>query len=447
MTSARPFPLPFSAALLVTLALSGAAGCGSRSDLDAFQPGGSGGEGGGDTTPTGSTTTGTGSTTTATVTQPVECEALTALSIEVVPTPGQARMPELQALPTTGEVLLGYIEASLPASGPLRFTATPAFAEWPPPFSGFPAALDDVEEFATGPGPAGPVGYIRRAGDSVLASQLYPELVKVDAPFQPGDGHILFAAAIQDRYLAAELTAVPGYHVLGVGSYQPGGLPQSEDPLVCTQNPVLGAGVPSGQGFLAAFTQPAVGNACEPSAVWGVAQVARYASSPELGSSLEYSESSAWGLAGEAIMHLAMAPASFGAWLVFQTDGATSETVPPVVAARLGPDGEPLPGDQYIPLTPGGYVPVAIAVAALGDTLAFVWVDVIDPGPPVIIVQLVRPDGSLGPATSFPTNEAWPLGRVRLLGSPAGNSLLVAWEAYADDYRVAMARIDCVGGI
>ena len=63
------------------------------------------------------------------------------------------------------------------------------------------------------------------------------------------------------------------------------------------------------------------------------------------------------------------------------------------------------------------------------------------------LVVRLRPDGSLGPATSIPTNEAWLVGRLRLLASPAQNSLLIAWEAYVNDYRVALARVDCVGGL
>ena len=456
MPSLLPSGPAAAVALTLSLALSGAAGCGSRSDLDPFGAADSGEQGGGTTTsgsgtttPTGSTTSGTTGTTTTTVTGPVECSGLTVLSpLQVVPTPGEARAPELQVLPATGEALLAYIEAPPGASGLLRFSASAAFAEWPPPFSGFPAALENVVDFATGPGPEGPVGYIRRAGDlPVLASQLYPDLVKVDTPFQPGDGEISFVAAIPDRYLAAELTAVPGYHVLGVGSYQPGGLPQSEDPLVCTTNRILGAGVPAGQGFLAAFTQPSYAESCIPAEAGTIAQVGRYDAPPEPGSSLKYTEGSSWVSAGQPLVHLAMAATSSGAWLAFQTDGSTSEVPPPVFAIRLDMAGEPIPGEQYIPVMPAGFTPPAIAAAAVGDNLAVAWVDNIDPGPPLIALQLVRPDGSLGPATSFPTSEAWATGRLRLLASPAQNSLLVAWETSLDGHRVALARIDCIGGL
>ena len=443
--------------LFLTLVLTGAGGCGSRSDLDLYRAGGSGEHGGGGSGPTGTTTatstgTATGTTTTGTTTTtltgPVECSGLTVLSpLTVVPTPGQARAPDLALLPATGEALLGYIEAPPAGSGTLRFSASAAFGAWPPPFSGFVAALEDVADFAVGPGPAGPVGYIRREGDfPVLASQVYPDLVKVDAPFQPGSGEILFITAIVDRYLGAQIGASQPYYVLGVGSYQPNSLPQNDGPLVCQSNRILGAGVASGQGFLTGFTQPALGDSCNPSASGKVVQVGRYDSPPALGSFLEYSESIVFGQAGEAITHVGMAPASFGAWLVFQSDGSTSETVPPVVAMRLDTAGKPLPGQQYTPVMPGGVVPPAIAVAALGDNLAFAWLDVIDPGPPVIALQLVLSDGSLGPATSFPTNEAWATGRLRLLASPGQNSLLVAWETLADDSRVWLARIDCAGG-
>lgn len=447
-----------TACLFSMLVLSGASGCGSRSDVDLSVAAGSGGQGGGDPWTTGTTTltttsTGTGSTTgttttTSTTTDPVECFGLTVLSpLAVVPNPGPARTPELQLL-ATGEALIGYIEAPPGAPGPLRFSASGAFAAWPPSFSGSVAALEGVVDFATGPGPDGPVGYVRRDGDfPVLASQLYPDFVKVDAPFQPGTGDILFITAISNRYFGAQLSSSQPYHVLGLGSYQPNSLPQSEDPLVCQTDRILAAGVPAGQGFLAAFTRPATGGTCNPGAFGSVVQAARYHSPLELGGNLDYLEGAAFGQAGEPIAHLAMAPASFGAWLAFQLDGSTSESVPPVVAVRLNADGKPLPGAQHIPVTPGHYIPPVVAAAALGDNLAFAWADAIDPSAPVIVIQLVRPDGSLGPATSIPTNDAWLSGRVRLLGSPGQNSLLVAWDGLVNDHRVALARIDCVGGL
>jgi hypothetical protein len=176
-------------------------------------------------------------------------------------------------------------------------------------------------------------------------------------------------------------------------------------------------------------------------------QVARYDAPPGLGPSLEYTETSTHETGFDPIVHLAMAPTSFGAWLVWQANGASAEVVPPIVAVRLDAAGKPLPGKQDIVVMGGGYIPPATAVAALGDNLVFAWVDALDPGPPVIGIQIVRADGSLGPSTAIPTNDAWLVGGVRLLASPAQDSVLVAWGAFVNDHRVGLARVDCASGL
>lgn len=88
--------------------------------------------------------------------------------------------------------------------------------------------------------------------------------------------------------------------------------------------------------------------------------------------------------------------------------------------------------------------PTIAAATLVGDALAVAHVDTLDPSAPTIVVQIAKPDGTLGPATSIPTNDAWLTGRVELQASPDGRSLLVAWEAAQDQPRIALARIDCV---
>lgn len=149
---------------------------------------------------------------------------------------------------------------------------------------------------------------------------------------------------------------------------------------------------------------------------------------------------------GEPVAYLHLAPASFGAWVVFQSDGGNSLMVPPIVAARIDHLGQAISALDPIPVSPAGFLTNSVAVASLGDTLAVAWVDSVDPSAPTIVVQLVEPSGILGAGISIPTNDASLSGQIEMLASPDGNSLLLAWEGQVDGPRVALARVDCAGG-
>ncbi len=90
-----------------------------------------------------------------------------------------------------------------------------------------------------------------------------------------------------------------------------------------------------------------------------------------------------------------------------------------------------------------------MAIASLrrdgGDELAVAWVDNIDPTAPTIVVRIVRADLSLGPVTSFSTNPAWLFGSLRMVASPDGARLFLAWDASGGGApTVGAARLDCV---
>lgn len=435
---------------------AGAAACGSRSDLlGTTGDGAGGGQGGATGTAAGGSTPATGgggSTGTTGSTggsAPFECAQLS-LALDLIvpaPSPGLARAPQIALLDPVdpGHEVLSFLDSPGGEAGALLAFRVDAFAEWPPAFDG-PALLDEgVIAYAAGPGPSGPVGLLHPAGaPATLATALYPQLVAAEAPFTAGDA-ILFAAGIPDRTFVAQSTQAPGYGVLGLGSYQPGSLPQGEGPLVCITSPVLAAGVPSGAGFLVAYLEPDPPEpGCDPAAPHPgtVVSVSRYEAPPGLGTFLERTQ----GLRlhqGEPAAHLALAQASSGGWLVFQTDGSTARIPPPIVALRLDAAGNALAPDELIPVSPGGAVVPALAAAGLGDALAVAWIDALDPSAPVIAVQIVGPDGALGAAASIPTNAAWYAGGLQLLASPAGDSLLVAWETFDEGGRVALARLDC----
>lgn len=432
---------------LLAFGLSSAAACGSRSDIASQEPASSGGTGGGGATAGTTSTSTTSTSTTSTGTGgSIECADLSVTPVAVVPSPGVARAPEIALLPSSGEVVVAFLDAPEGADTSLVAGRADVFGAWPPAFDELAVWSTGITRFATGPGPAGPAALLHHtSGTATLATTFFPDISIAEAPLTAGD-EILFATAIPDRYLFGQAYTTPEYDVLDLGSYQPSSLPQSEEPLVCLTSRVLGAAIPSGPGFLAAYLEPDPPEpGCNPQSTGPgtVLSVSRYEAPPGAGTFLTRTQGVR--LAHfEPIVNLGLAPASFGGWVVFQTDGSTSRSAPPVSAFRVDTAGQALDPGESIAVSPGGAVVPAVAVAALGDTLAVAWIDAIDPSAPVIAVQLVLPGGALGPATSIPTNEAWYAGHLRLLASPGGDSLIVSWESSPGDTRAALARIDCV---
>jgi len=441
------------AALLPTFALLLAA-CGARSTLvpsDSASTRGNGGAGGASSS---SVTSGSSSSASSSVGGGYPgCDALVVVDpVAVAPTPTLARAPEIGLPDQSGEVFLSFIEATFDAPGALRAVRMAPFVEWPPPEFGAFLDLDtDIFDYVTGPGPAGPVALLRHAsggGEALLATTFLPHIEGIGL-FSGGDD-LLFVTAIPDRYFAAQADEVPGYNVLDVGSYQPNSLPQSEDPYVCITSRVLGAAVPSGTGFLAAFAEPNPPKpaTCDPlfPLPGSVVSLMRYESPAGFGSFLDRKQGERLG-AVEPLVHLKMAPASFGAWVVFQTDGSTSRVQPGVVALRVDTGAQQLVPGEIIRVSPDGVTWGPIAVAALGDALVVAWVEAIDPSAPTIMVQIVAPDGTLGAATSIPTNVAWLKDRLRLQASADARGILVAWESDLGAALIGLARIDCIGGL
>lgn len=212
----------------------------------------------------------------------------------------------------------------------------------------------------------------------------------------------------------------------------------------------VGAVVPSGAGFLGAFSLPNPPGLfdCNGPPYASIVSVGRYEVPPEPGSFISF-EQGVQRVTGDLVSHVAMAPASFGAWVVYQTAGLDAEVPPPIVAFQVDGHGAALPDPSNpvdVAVSPQGTFS-AVAVAALGDSLAVAWIDSLDPSAPTIMVQIVRPDLSLGPATSIPTGALWYTGRLRMIGSLSGGTLLLSWESSIDDqWQRALARIDCIGG-
>lgn len=447
--------LPRSTPLLLALA-SALPGCGSRSHLLDASSDGAGGTGGAGATSTSSdsTTSSTGDSTTST-TLTTTSSACAALLVQppsnLTVVDGSASRPRLSPDPLGDQALLSLL-STLPgqASKSLFSARVDAFTEWPPSANAVFGIAADVVDYEVGPGASGTVGLVQRDG---MQAELYGSWITNLSPFDvpiTTSSRIQFVTGLADRFFFAGANETPEYEVLGIGSYQPNSLPQTEGPLVCTPNPIHAAAVALPGRFLLAITQPGPNQkACPPGAKnpGTTAWIHRYDSPSEPGSMLEYKGGSPVGvLFDEPIVHLGMAPAKEGAWLVFQTDGSTAESPPPVFAAKIDVSGAWSEPNELYAVTPGGYLPPDVAVAAFGDRLAVAWIDAIDPSAPLILVQLVEPDGSLGPGVSIPTNEAWYSSDLRLLTSPDGQKLLLSWSVSPEEGSLGVARVDCADG-
>jgi hypothetical protein len=321
---------------------------------------------------------------------------------------------------------------------------------WPPDFVGMVEAAADVRDYVTGEGATGPVGLIASAaagGHLQLATTLLPQVGAM--PQQtPGDVP-LFVAGLADRWLYGASQALTSFAKLDVGSYQTGSLEQTEPPSACVTSTVLGAAVPAGQGFVAAYALPnPPSDACDPMApeAGTVVTFYRYDAPAEPGSFLVPTEGDLL-VFGEPLAKLVLSRTSEGAWAFTQTDGSTSDQLPAVLATRVDANGHIVPvGAMSVAVTPDGAATGPIAAAPLGEGAAFAWTSAIDPSAPTISVRTLTPSGAVGPVTTFATSAVFLTGRLRVLASRNLRSLVIAWEGGSSGGAVGLARLDCAPG-
>ncbi|MEJ7727901.1 MAG: hypothetical protein WKG00_01670 [Polyangiaceae bacterium] len=360
--------------------------------------------------------------------------------------PGAAD-PQVAWYPDGETFLLGFtapFEGAPPSFHGMDFDAS---GPWPPSHGVALPLFEMPDGYALASGPQGPVALVGSSTDSnLLAVQLAPDSVTLDAAPFP-DGHPLFAAAIEGRYFYGSRQTLAAYDRLQVGSYQPDSLPQSEDPDLCVSTTLVAAGVPASGGFLGAYgmVDPALPECTPEGGMATSVGLYRYDSPPGLGSNLEETPGDRFTpIVGDPLVHLEMAATSFGAWVVWQNAGLTAEVQPPPMALRVDDSGRALvSGDPGIALTDIGWGG-PLAVSVVGDTLVAAWTDSSQPSAPLVVVQLVRADGTFGPSTSIPSDPLWLTGPLRVLGQPGGDRIFVTWEGGLDATHVALARIDCV---
>ena len=418
--------------------------CGARNVLELGDTDGTGGTASGGTPTPASNGAGASSTGAGGAGGLGECASLVVAEpgpVVVGNVPG-ARDPQL-AMISGVYVFLTFLE---PAGNSSFFhtRVIDSNLAWPPSGPAGFVLIEAAGDYALVEGPDGPAALVTIAGESNVLADLSPSSATIDgSPFPSGQP--LFLAGTEGRWFYATRQPLNDFDALHVGSYQPGSLPQTEEPQnICLGKRVLAAGVRSGQGFLGASAAPDVGHPnCESGGLGSGIDLYRYTSPPEFGGSLEAKYAGRFVPASaDALTQLHLVGTSFGAWLVWQGAGLSAEVPPPPMAMRLDANGVALDDSGGIPLADFGWGG-PVAVTGLGDTLIVAWADYAMPSAPLLMVQLVHGDGTLGPSTSVPTDVLWQTGPMRVAVSQY-NSIFLTWEGGMNQTDVGMARIDCV---
>lgn len=148
----------------------------------------------------------------------------------------------------------------------------------------------------------------------------------------------------------------------------------------------------------------------------------------------------------DPLTHVALARRAQGAWVVWQENGASALTPPPIQAALLDETGAVAGPVFPIPATMGTLGP--FAAAALGPNLVVAWVEAFDPSTPTLRLEVFSEAGTYLSSASINTAPSWLYdASLSLLPSPDGTQLLMAWadEASPEQAMVRVVRFSCTG--
>lgn len=408
----------------------GLAGCGARSTLED----GEGGAGAGTATVSpsasrASSTQAAGNTGSTTSGQPIACSTLQLVDpVVVADTQGPAQTPQIAALPG-GEALLTWLRGA-----ELEMSAIPAFTTWPTGLATVTPMAGGVTSFTLGAGRGGPTANVSfRDGTLSFAESVWPSFVAYEVPgAEPATS--LFVTAIEQAWLFGLGSDFGG---ISINSFGLSSFVQSEYGFVCSSRP-LATAVPAVGGLLGVYGELYSFDFCDTGKAWPDALVmVRFDLAPSFDDPLVPVNRNSIQTV-EPMVSLAMAPASFGAWVVYQTDGSTSRVAPPVQAFRLGQDARPLSLD--IAVSPSGFGVGPIATTSIGDAL-FVAYASDDRAGETIVVQRVDANETLGPSVVVSTGVAPRTGKLQLVASEGGDKLLLGWEA--QNGNLGLARLDC----
>ena len=421
-----------STAAIVTLLAS----CGARDALDvasddASTSGGAAGPGPStspSTSPSSPASTGTGAGTPCTGFV-IDGEPYT------IPAGQNATEPEVGVM-ADGRLFVAW----LAQSGALVGDPTIDLDTWPHAFDGVVQITTPASAFVAGQGAPGPVALFRDTfGATGLMRNLFSESPPASAFLT--NGKPLYAVDVGSR----TLYGFDEGGFLNVGSYADPAFAASHGPSICLGTKTLASAMLKGSNVVVAYADSSVpGQSCfsqvpQP----GLSLVTmRYEATETADASFNLVEAAVLPQV-EPLLHLELAPTGFGAYAVYQTDGSTSEDMPPIQTYLLDHSGELQPGASGpIALTGSGIFTNTVAAAAMEDDLVIAWVDSVDPSAPTILVRRVRADGDVLAETAIPTNSAWISGKVRMVTSPDQRSLLLAWTADVNK-SVGVAKVAC----
>jgi hypothetical protein len=449
------------------------AACGARDALDVGSGAVSGsggaagtatGTGGGNTvssSASSSTSSGTGGAPSAVACTTLVQSGEPIQSASADPVYSEFRVRLVPTTPETAAVAIGLeaVELPGPLAWPISHTSFFPWGEWPANIGEqFTAAHDGGLSFQASPG--------ENKGFALLLSE--PE------PFNLPVANVYFAPSVPPSTTTAPLPT--GTYLTGAGQTRPlsltrgaatylglheaiaeplryltahittgtSGVDAAYTGLACGNKPLTADAVPSADGYLAALSSHRPLGTCfddnVPIGVPNKIHLARVSTAGGItaGASVEGMDD---------MLKVALVPRSDGAWLVWQESGASAEVPPPIMAAPVNHLGEFTA--PPLPVTGAGFTYGLFEATALGDKLAVAWVDVLDPGPPTMIIQVIDEAGGYAGATGVSSPSAWISGTgFSLLGSPSGDRLLAAWATFpaggADATRIEVTRLDCV---
>jgi hypothetical protein len=437
---------------LLLVLVAGLAGCGARSTLSdppaRAAAGGGGSVGTSGTTGTGGAGAGAGGTGGG------ACAGLSWASpvVEVEEDDAHhARRPMLAPSSDDGQQITVALQRSpLESPGPfaeMRHATFHPWLDWPasgvlgPTFATYASPQLDPEFAVTG-APGGMFGML--VGHGGLAASFSPRVDPFADSGAPTVGVAgttpLFAARNGDSQIVGVLDAKGTLLVTqvraGMGSFD-----TELTAAACSPQRISAAAVPYQDGFIV-VTSNGAGN------TQSLCSAGPDAAGPPTRVDVILSS---WGKppafvlgvdAGAEVEEVAAAPHPEGVWAVWRTQQLTA--VPPLRAARfqVASAGVVGPGD----VTDPGDAPFDFAAAALGSRLAVAWKSDPANNPPDLRVRVL--DASLGlVAAAALDNPPGLIVPTSLVGSPAGDSLVVAWTANGMAARARLARLDCIGGI
>lgn len=372
-------------------------------------------------------------------------------SLSAQPPGSEERAPELVAL---APAALGVVFARVPAMGPAEVwdAVLEPWGEWPADLGG--AALASPaggRAFAAAPSKsAGFALALRGPSDTRFAPSVEP---LVDYPMGPPTQALFEGLEAAPRALDA---GPLGHHLSTIRALGPyyyshravlgddgAAIVGSESGCSLDVPPRFDA-VGDDEGFLSAFTSGRAWNACldDDGIIVAPTRVQVERVSPGGAATLTTE------LEGvDPVVVLALVPrASGGAWLVWQENGASAESPPPVFALPLDPSG--LEAGPPTVVADVGLVLTASTAAAFRSGFAFAW---IEPGGRLVVRTfdgdgLLEHEAALEPSVGGgqPTE-----GPISLAASPDGQHLVVAFSSLAGGPgpSVRAARFSCTAGL